>query len=512
MVQQKQSSLPPKRTKNNKSKKHTRAPETVEEYQEAADFQESTGGKWRAGDPVKSCRAFLRAVEIYDAGLARFATDFDLAYNKARLQLEITQQQPALVVNLPVSLLEYLRQTLDSHRYVLQLNEEVPDALYNTAQVLTVLAEQLADGDNPGAKDEAIMFLRQALEYCSSCLSRQETLLEEQIKALQGSQSQDQLPAYTVDSMTGAFSGTELQLSASDSDSNYATVERAVAPSDLLDTSRAALSAMTTLISLASATDIATLSSMAKDIERKISTYQAILTIPDSEETRIEVALERTEFDAALAEAEFRFGTISTQTYLNRLHAFSTIPQESPTVLCSQAEALISFVVAVIQTQPRSQLAGTCWGPLTRAESLYSNAAALIQRSTSSSITSNNHDRARLFIAQGDLELLRVRVASSPNDISLTQNLPVLLEHAMKYYLGAVRFVSAPRVGITEEAEGKAVLVEIMQALQVGKEVSQTSTSARNKALRALRDLVGEEMVEREIADAIEKSFGGAKT
>ncbi|KAK5010920.1 hypothetical protein LTR28_006888 [Elasticomyces elasticus] len=496
MVQQKQSSLPLKRVKNNKT----------------ADFQESTGGKWRAGDPVKSCRAFLRAVDIYDAGLARFPTDFDLAYNKARLQLEITQQQPALVVNLPVPLLEYLRQTLDSHRYVLQLNETVPDALYNTAQVLTVLAEQLADGDNPSAKDEAIMFLRQALEYCSSCLSRQEMLVEEQRAALQGGQSQDQLPAHTVDSMACTSSGTELQVSASDSDSNYATVERAIAPSDLLDTSRAALSAMTTLISLASATDIATLSSMAKDIERKISTYQAILTIPDSEETRIEVALERTEFDAALAEAEFRFGTISTQTYLNRLHAFSTIPQESPTVLCSQAEALISFVVAVIQTQPHSQLAGTCWGPLTRAESLYSSAAALIQRSTSSSITSNNHDRARLFVAQGDLELLRVRVVSSANDISLTQNVPVLLEHATKYYLSVAEAVIAPRADVTEEAEGKAVLVERMQALHVGREVSKVSTSARNKALRALRDLVGEEVVEREIADAIEKSLGAAQT
>ena len=48
----------------------------------AADFEENAGGKWRAGDPAKSCRAFLRALEVYDNGLTRFPNDFDLAYNK----------------------------------------------------------------------------------------------------------------------------------------------------------------------------------------------------------------------------------------------------------------------------------------------------------------------------------------------------------------------------------------------------------------------------------------------
>ena len=48
----------------------------------AADFEEETGGKWRAGDAAKSGRAFLRAIDIYNNGLARYPTNFDLAYNK----------------------------------------------------------------------------------------------------------------------------------------------------------------------------------------------------------------------------------------------------------------------------------------------------------------------------------------------------------------------------------------------------------------------------------------------
>lgn len=48
----------------------------------AADAEEETGGKWRAGDKAKSCRAFLRAIEIYSLGLQRYPRNFDLAYNK----------------------------------------------------------------------------------------------------------------------------------------------------------------------------------------------------------------------------------------------------------------------------------------------------------------------------------------------------------------------------------------------------------------------------------------------
>ena len=36
--------------------------ESVDDFQEAADYEESAGGKHRVGDPVKSGRAFVRAV------------------------------------------------------------------------------------------------------------------------------------------------------------------------------------------------------------------------------------------------------------------------------------------------------------------------------------------------------------------------------------------------------------------------------------------------------------------
>ena len=117
---------------------------------------------------------------MYDKGLQKHPSSFDLAYNKARLELEITQQ-PALVEHVGLPLVDLLQQTLESHRYALKLNEENPDVLFNTSQVLISLAEQLSEG---GRSPEAIPLLQQSLELLSACLSRQEMLLEQRALAV----------------------------------------------------------------------------------------------------------------------------------------------------------------------------------------------------------------------------------------------------------------------------------------------------------------------------------------
>lgn len=54
----KQFTRPPPKKKPQKAA----ALQSVDDFQEAADFEESAGGKHRVGDPVKSGRAFVRAV------------------------------------------------------------------------------------------------------------------------------------------------------------------------------------------------------------------------------------------------------------------------------------------------------------------------------------------------------------------------------------------------------------------------------------------------------------------
>ena len=153
-------------------------PRTPDEFQEAADREEETGGKWRAGDPAKAGRAFLRALEIYDKGLAKFATNFDLAYNKARLELELSQSEE-IVEAAGLDLEALLRKTLESHRVALGLDEENVDVRFNASQVMTSLAEVLSESEE-GSDEEAVNLLHESLEMLEGCLARQEMAIEQQ--------------------------------------------------------------------------------------------------------------------------------------------------------------------------------------------------------------------------------------------------------------------------------------------------------------------------------------------
>lgn len=116
----------------------------LNDYVAAGVSLEEAGEKWRAGDSSKSSRFFVRAIETYEAGLKQFTHSFDLVYNKyllsqrlhanvlttsrARLQYELSQQ-PRLLAELPISLVELLQLTLESHRAALHLKQDDADAL-----------------------------------------------------------------------------------------------------------------------------------------------------------------------------------------------------------------------------------------------------------------------------------------------------------------------------------------------------------------------------------------------
>src|SRR6266536_2364643 len=112
-------------------------------------------------------RFFIRAIEMYETGLQRHPASFDLAYNKARVQYEITQH-PKLVTQLSAPLIDVLRVALESHREALKLQQENEDVLFNTAQVLTNLAEAITD------TQEGLKLLQEALELFQRCLVLQE--------------------------------------------------------------------------------------------------------------------------------------------------------------------------------------------------------------------------------------------------------------------------------------------------------------------------------------------------
>lgn len=95
---------------------------------------------------------------------------------RARVELEVATH-PLLARHLDAPLLAVLDAALTSHRYALELDLNNADALFNTAQVLVSIAEELAKDDSRTA--DALRFLEEALEMQNRCLSVQELKYEE---------------------------------------------------------------------------------------------------------------------------------------------------------------------------------------------------------------------------------------------------------------------------------------------------------------------------------------------
>lgn len=85
----------------------------------------------------QSTRFFTRALECYDEALGKFPSSFDLAYNKARLQYDLTQH-PKILAQLPGSLIELLSTALESSRIALKLKGDNADALLCVPSVLNI--------------------------------------------------------------------------------------------------------------------------------------------------------------------------------------------------------------------------------------------------------------------------------------------------------------------------------------------------------------------------------------
>ncbi|KAK4547189.1 hypothetical protein LTR36_001410 [Oleoguttula mirabilis] len=483
MAKTKQFTKPPK-----KQKGKAVLPETADEYQEAADNQEETGGKWRAGDPAKSGRAFVRALEIYDKGLQRYPNSFDLAYNKARLELEITQQ-PALVSHIGLPLADLLKQTLNSHRYVLRLNEENPDALFNTSQVLTSLAEQLSEGHESST---AIPLLQEALELLSSCLSRQEMLLEQQQADLEDADEGG--VALDVEERPASTTGSETS-------GQTFTIETPITASDLLDTVHASLSALTTLVSLVEAGTLETLGDMAHSLtEKRAPAYVGLLSADAQEAARFTVALDRASFVGAFADAQYNAYMIEAETYLARLEAFS-IPgkEQNATALGSEAEARTELATSVIaRFEGSSDLPlDLCWKQLSLAQDLYTKATKL-------------GSSAQVYLSRGDVEMLRHRLASSPYTKvtdGLRKSAPTLALNAYTYYKGAVRLATDEDAGLKSKAQQRIAIASDVRVFLYGIEASADVDCLQSDKATGLVDCVEEGLLETALAEELAKSL-----
>ncbi|THZ06801.1 hypothetical protein D6C93_01322, partial [Aureobasidium pullulans] len=435
---------------------------TAYDFQEAADAEEETGGKWRAGDPAKSSRAFVRAIEIYNNGLQKHPKDADLAYNKARLEFELSQQ-PTLVAKLAVPSLDFLQQALNSHRYALQLNGESADVLFNTAQVMISIAEYVTEAGIFSAQADSVSLLREALELLSACFTRQEQLVEEQnansMEAEGGVAIDQEVPAAQPEASAAGDTAPE-----DEEESEYVSVQAYITPSDLLDTARSSLTALTLLITLDDPSNVSPLAKMGITlVEDKIPQYLSQVEAEERAQEEPDVLLERAQFHAALTVADLKLGTASANDSLSRLQqAFEPLDTTANVaVMCTYADSLVELTTTAQNFSP-SSAATTCWSTLSKAQDLYAAAVKIND-------TEAKERKARVYESRGDVELLRFNLATTPAaglSAAIQKSAPTLIKNAQTYYRGAMNLF---RVEGDAEAAGKVEVRGLIATMLEGK-------------------------------------------
>ncbi|KAI4716432.1 hypothetical protein E4T48_07360 [Aureobasidium sp. EXF-10727] len=431
-----------KKPKLPKQQKKSKILVTADDFQEAADVEEETGGKWRAGDPAKSSRAFIRAIEIYNNGLQRHPKDADLAYNKARLEFELSQQ-PTLVAKLTIPLLDFLQQALTSHRYALQLNAESADVLFNTAQVMITIAEHVTEAGIFTAQADSVTLLREALELLSACFTRQEMLVEEQnaisMEAEGGvAVEQSAPPPEPKASSSRAANDAD---SEGEEEGEYVSVQAYITPSDLLDTARSSLTALTLLITLDDPSNVSPLAKMGISLaEDKIPQYLSQIEAEERIQEEPEVALERAQFHAALTVADLKLGTATADDSLSRLQqAFAPLDTSTNVaVMCTYADSLVDLTTTAQNFSP-SSAATACWATLSKAQDLYAAAVKINDAEAKAR-------KPRVYESRGDVELLRFNLATTPAaglSTAIAKSAPTLIKNAQTYYRGAMNLFRA---------------------------------------------------------------------
>ncbi|KAL5336336.1 hypothetical protein BJX70DRAFT_400733 [Aspergillus crustosus] len=469
-------------------KKVAQAPRTVDEFLAVGVEQEEAGEKWRAGDAAKSLRFFMRAVTTYDEGLQRYPNAFDLAYNKARVQYEITQH-PKLASQLSTPLAEVLQVALHSHREALRLEQDNADALFNTAQVLTSLAEVVTDTKRPLEEqlNQAVRFLQEAVELFQRCLVLQElryTEMQEDIRQMESGEFGQPEQMEQMQDVQEELDDTD---SKEPGQEQWAAVVEPVTKDTLVDTAVAQLDALATICNLLTYGPCAGLNWVEEYstelLQEKITAYV------EGSSRHYEAALARAKFNAALNEILYRCERIDVETFYSAVTgSFGTDLNISadPEGLCAKADALVSFNTATTEQPPyhdKEALAkslGYKWQALSTAVDALTRASKL----------PDAENLPKIHLARGDTEMSRWRLGFSPWEYGMAQQYgATLLRNAQTFYRGAVAL--ARRDAAADIERDGTCKEAIAAAIEGQKEkLAQLKGSAPKELLAVAEDIV----------------------
>jgi hypothetical protein len=407
-----------------------------------------------------------------------------------------------------------LEETLKSHRAAMALNAGNTDVRFNTAQVLTSLAEGILESETqPTAKVPARTLLEEAVDLFTGCLASQQQEYEQlraQFAESQADQSAQEQQTPAQQGVGGASQEEDMETASTTSSSpgEWATVEEPLTPETILETCTAQLNALTTLLGLYDPADlqaiearaqfglttantgIPTLITLLKD-----SPFQKVKDEPTgptlsiaspntSEELEMmpkdEALLSVANFQVALAELAYRNGQTTPIQYasaIESLFADLTQPPQSPdqkpahlSALSAYADALMELASAIANSpsyDPTSPTFTTSletqWTALNQAQKI------LAQLSTGADASSAPFSRlANMFLARGDTELFRFRIALFEGAKPAWANSrKVLVGNAGVYYRGARTYAEKMGgEGVRRTADAKAVVAEVLKEVE----------------------------------------------
>lgn len=166
---------------------------------------------------------------------------------RARAQFEMATH-PILVRQLQAPLISVLEETLASHRYALALDQDNADTLFNIAQVLTSMAEEISK-DDLISDTSPIKYLEEALELLQRCLILQQLrYTESQEQAAEAVRLAEEYGKANMN-VGEDFEAQSTSVAGPDQE-QWASVIEPVTKDTLLDTIIAQLSTLTTLCGL----------------------------------------------------------------------------------------------------------------------------------------------------------------------------------------------------------------------------------------------------------------------
>ncbi|EPS43902.1 hypothetical protein H072_2076 [Dactylellina haptotyla CBS 200.50] len=489
-------------------KKTPKTPETADEYLAAAVDLEESGERWRSGDVAKSGRFFLQAISAYEATLARYPDNFDARYNRARLLYTLTQLPlPPTFFPAQSTAESRLFAAVEAHKECNDLEKDSSDVLFNYGQILSSLGEFYSnksyDTDEAETPAQEISRLSQAKEAfetawgaLSQCLTVQEAeykSTQEQSQSFNGAPTsplEDYDPADPKDGSvklpradsSGSFnsrrdSTTSSHSSSSGNNVQWAAIVEPTTKSTLLDTALAMLEVQTNILNLATPATSATLfsaeyadqlTSHARiTVENYIipiagSLHQDSSVEPDEiAEREPEAILARANFLTALAEVQFYLGTITIDTWeaevKTAFEEFTLYKDDSTGTVRSIDLTRQSWMALCDRSTAYTTLATTI-GVVDPAKAWKLASLASQDLAAATKIVPDK-GRAEVYLARGNLELLRSRVP-----VEAAEKAKGLLRKNAGVYYRGVAAAASGRAGFIGAAEGGKVKEVVEEA------------------------------------------------